>query len=92
MNKEEFPKESAIISDDSYMDDISFCANSIEEAERTKSGINKVLASGGFKIKGWISSIPKQSKDETKSRYTSVGVNWCFHHTKLRHPAISNRC
>ena len=61
---EDYPTASGVIVQNSYMDDISACADSIEERDKLKNDIDVVLAKGGFRIKGWVCSKNLESGNE----------------------------
>lgn len=63
----EAPKAAEAIIKNTYMDDICDSVDSIEEANKLTSDINAVLATGGFKVKGWTSNA---SKDEQSQEVT----------------------
>ena len=58
--KEAFPRAVKVLKDNTYMDDIYDSVRTEEEQELTKS-IDKVLKTGGFKVKGWLSNKVKKS-------------------------------
>ena len=62
MSKDEFPRSSETILNNSYMDNIPESAGSVEEAQKITSEIDKILNRGGFKIKGWIMSGQDQGQ------------------------------
>ncbi|XP_071481170.1 uncharacterized protein [Diadema antillarum] len=51
-----YPKAASTIMHDTYMDDICASVPTVTEAEELSRSIDKVLADGGFKVKGWRSN------------------------------------
>ena len=60
-SKEFLPRPVEVLERNTYMDDICDSVNTTEEAKKLTEDIDKVLKSGGFKVKGWISN--KELKD-----------------------------
>ena len=58
--KEAFPRAAKVLKDNTCMDDIYDSVRTEEEQELTKS-IDKVLETGGFKVRGWLSNKAKKS-------------------------------
>ena len=51
-----YPDAAKIIADNTYVDDICDSVPSVEEAKRLTKETDKVLESGGFHVKGWLSN------------------------------------
>ena len=51
-----YPDAAKIIADNTYIDDICDSVPSVEEAKRLTKETDKVLESGGFHVKGWLSN------------------------------------
>ncbi|XP_033127085.1 uncharacterized protein LOC117124857 [Anneissia japonica] len=56
VNEETYPAAAKIIENDSYMDDILTSVPDVNTAESLTKEIYTVLASGGFKVKEWVSN------------------------------------
>ena len=54
--KSNFPQDSQVIERDSYMDDICTSVKTVKEACSVTKEIDQGLATGGFKVKGWLSN------------------------------------
>ena len=63
MSKDEFPRSSKTILQNSYMDDIPESTRTVEEAQKITDEIDKILNRGGFKIKGWVMSGQNQGQE-----------------------------
>ena len=63
MSKDEFPRASKTILQNSYMDDIPDSTGTVEEAQKITDEIDKILNRGGFKIKGWVISGQNQGQE-----------------------------
>ena len=50
------PQATKAIKENSYMDDICHSVDTVEEARKQTDDIDKVLETGGFKVKGWTSN------------------------------------
>ena len=50
------PQAAKVIKENSYMDDICDSVSTVEEAQKETNDIDTVLATGGFKVKGWTSN------------------------------------
>ena len=53
---ETHPEASKTLLENSYVDDICDSVSTVEKAQQLTTDIDEVLASGGFKVKGWISN------------------------------------
>ena len=72
-NEECFPEAVKVIKRSAYMDDICESVNTRKEAQRLTKDIVKVLQSGGFKVKGWISNKePIENEPKEVNRETTV--------------------
>ena len=65
-SKQESPQAAEVLERNVYMDDICASTDTTDEAGRLASDIDRVLARGGFRVKGWISNknLKKQTEDE----------------------------
>ena len=63
ISKDEFPRSSKTILQNSYMDDIPESTGTVEEAQKITDEIDKILNRGGFKIKGWVMSGQNQGQE-----------------------------
>ena len=50
------PEAARIIKDNTYMDDILDSIDTKEEAKKLTSGVDRILETGGFEVKGWQSN------------------------------------
>ena len=53
---ETHPEAAKTLLENSYVDDICYSVSTVAKAQRLTTDINEVLASGGFKVKGWTSN------------------------------------
>ena len=51
-----------VIKNNCYMDDICDSVHTEREAQKLTEDIDSVLETGGFKVKGWLSNVPRKSK------------------------------
>ena len=51
------PEAAEVLKRDTYMDDICTSTDTREEAQAMTDDIDKILANGGFKVKGWTSNM-----------------------------------
>nr|XP_054761134.1 uncharacterized protein LOC129267449 [Lytechinus pictus] len=66
---DKYPEAASAIKKDTYMDDICVSVPTVAEAEKLSSDIDKVLADGGFKVKGWRSNKAlSRYLDETEGK------------------------
>ena len=65
MSKDTHPIEAEIIKKDTYVDDLLTSVNNEDQVIPLMSGIESVLAKGGFKIKHWITSSKLSDKHES---------------------------
>ena len=80
MLKEKFPLAFKIIDEDSYVDDILYSLDSMNELMSVIRDIEHILKQGGFKVKGWVNSGMTQ-KDENieileKESESVLGLKW----------------
>lgn len=93
-----WPEACKIITEDSYMDDVSSGCEEAKKAIRLQKQVTQVLANGGFPLRKWISNsselmqaIPTSEKDgisiESRNGYdkfvTTLGVPWFFESDKI---------
>ena len=77
-NEECFPEAAKVIERSTYMDDICESVNTRNEAQRLTKDIDKVLQSGGFKVKGWTSNkelIENEHKEVDRESTVSFQEN-----------------
>ncbi|PIK59376.1 hypothetical protein BSL78_03678 [Apostichopus japonicus] len=55
-NADMYPTAAKVINHDTYMDDVCTSVKTSEEGAELIHSLNKVLDTGGFKIKGWMSN------------------------------------
>ncbi|UYV83015.1 hypothetical protein LAZ67_22001775 [Cordylochernes scorpioides] len=67
-----FPEASKIIKTDFYVDDLLSGATTIEEAKVLIDDIRKILLSGGFCIRKWMSNVPEVLSEWSLGRITKV--------------------
>ena len=85
-NQELYPDAAKAIKANSYMDDLCDSLDSVNEAKRRTEDIDKILETGGFRIKEWISNKAldqKDSKEETAMKMLEgdvkekvLGLEW----------------
>ena len=71
---ETYPKASKTILENSYVDDICDSVSIVDKARRLTTDIDEVLASGGFKVKGWTSNCDLGNEDSVRHEDTSNGM------------------
>ncbi|XP_028419079.1 uncharacterized protein LOC114544723 [Dendronephthya gigantea] len=67
----DYPQTAKVIKENSYMDDICDSVGTVEEARQQTNDIDTVLATGGFKVKGWTSNKTlneRETEGETKMK------------------------
>jgi hypothetical protein len=90
-NKILHPQAAKAIKENSYMDDICDSVDTVEEARKKTDDIDKVLETGGFKVKGWTSNKTLKeddNNDETEMFKGDVeekvlGIEWNNHTDKF---------
>ena len=80
------PEAAETLKKNTYMDDICDSVTSLEKAEKSTDELDTVLATGGFKVKGWVSNCLEmrnvnQSEQSFKvfegaSKEKVLGVIW----------------
>ena len=63
-----YPDAAKVITDNTYVDDICDSVHTVDEAKRLTKETDKVLESGGFHVKGWLSN---KSLENTVANNTS---------------------
>ena len=58
-----YPEAAKVLKDNVYMDDICDSVDTVEQAQKLTSDLDKVLAKGGFKVKGWV--VRKDNENES---------------------------
>ena len=51
-----YPDAAKVLDDNTYVDDICESVHTVDEAKRLTKETDKVLESGGFHVKGWLSN------------------------------------
>lgn len=64
LKEDEAPKAAEAIIKNTYMDDICDSVDSADEANKLTSAIDNILATGGFKVKGWTSNASKDEQNQ----------------------------
>jgi hypothetical protein len=70
LNEADEPKAAEAIIKNTDMDDICDSVDTVAEAESLTSSVDKVLATGEFKVKQWISN---GSKDDKNCQQVTLG-------------------
>ena len=65
-NKGDYPEAAEVLTNNTYMDDICDSVDTLEEARKLTEDIDKVLKTGGFTVKGWISNKKLTEKDNSE--------------------------
>lgn len=55
-NMADYPEAAEVFTNNVYMDDICDSVDTVQEAQKLIQDIDKVLKTGGFNVKGWISN------------------------------------
>ena len=71
---ETHPEAAKTLLENSYVDDICDSVSTVEKAQRLTTDINEVLASGGFKVKGWTSSRDLGNDESVGNEDNSNGI------------------
>ena len=71
-NEKEFPKAATILKRDRYLDDLIDSCPDTSQAERSMKEVDNVLATGSFKVKGWLCSTAIESNNESDQQKDSV--------------------
>ena len=66
--KKDFPEAAQVLKDNTYMDDICNSVRTEEKARDLTKGIDSVLETGGFKVKGWLSNKATTSSTDQGER------------------------
>ncbi len=83
-NLSSHPQAAKAFKENSYMDDICDSVETVEEA-RKQTEIDTVLATGGFKVKGWTSNKTEESDNDDEiemkmfkgdSEEKVLGIGW----------------
>lgn len=64
-NKVDYPEVAEVLTNNVYMDDICDSVDTVHEARKLTTDIDKVLKTGGFKVKGWISNEMLEEKENS---------------------------
>ena len=79
------PEAARTIKDNTYMDDILDSVNTKEEAKKLTNGVDRILETGGFNVKGWQSNKDLEEHDtemneikvpQTQTDAKVLGVAW----------------
>lgn len=65
-NKVDYAEAAEVLTNNTYMDDICDSVDTLEEARKLTEDIDKVLKTGGFTVKGWISNKKLTEKDNSE--------------------------
>lgn len=65
-NKGDYPEAAEVLTNNTYMDDICDSVDTLQEARKLTEDIDKVLKTGGFTVKGWISNKKLTEKDNSE--------------------------
>ena len=66
-NKPDYPEAADVLTNNVYMDDICESKDTVEEAIKLTEDVDKVLDTGGFKVKEWISNEVFTEKPSNKA-------------------------
>ena len=61
-NESEYPEAAKVLKENVYMDDICHSENSATDAHNLAKDLDKVLESGGFHVKKWITTTYQATK------------------------------
>jgi len=67
-NKADYPEVAEVLTNNVYMDDICDSVDTVHEARKLTTDIDlidKVMKTGGFKVKGWISNEMLEEKENS---------------------------
>ena len=64
-NKVDYPEVAEVLTNNVYMDDICDSVDAVQEARKLTTDIDKVLKTGGFKVKEWISNEMLKEKENS---------------------------
>ncbi|XP_055621958.1 uncharacterized protein LOC129765576 [Toxorhynchites rutilus septentrionalis] len=65
--EQRFPIAARAVSEDTYMDDVLTGTDDVEEALRLRFELEKMMESGGFRLRKWASNHPDVLRDVPKS-------------------------
>ena len=65
-NEDSYPEAAISLKNNSYMDDICDSVKTAEQAQELTKDLDKVLETGGFEVKGWISNEDRNDGDFAK--------------------------
>lgn len=65
MQRESSPQAPESVKKNAYIDDISASIWTTEEARELTEDIDKVLATGGFRVKKWITNAPSSNNEDS---------------------------
>ena len=78
------PKVIENISDDMYVDDLTFGGNTLGEVEILKQKCEELLKKGGFSLHKWHSSIPSLENIETTTSVSLLMQSKCFKPVQMK--------
>ena len=92
-NKANYPEAAQVLTNNVYIDDICKSNDTVKEARKLTEDIDKVLKTGGFNVKGWISYkvLAEKASNETETTVNMfqrdeekvLGTLWNFKMDKL---------
>jgi len=83
----DYPEAAQVLTNSSYMDDICGSVDTVVQAQKLTADLDKVLESGGFVVKGWMSNkvLTKRENQEKKFKMFQedveekmLGVIWNY--------------
>ena len=72
--RETNPEAAKTLLENSYVDDICDSVPNVEKAQQLTTDVDKVLASGGFKVKGWTSNHVLTEDNSNQDGSSSTGM------------------
>ena len=72
--RETNPEAAKTLLENSYVDDICDSVPNVEKAQQFTTDVDKVLASGGFKVKGWTSNHVLTEDNSNQDGSSSTGM------------------
>ena len=67
-NKADYPEAAEVLTNNVYTDDICESNDTVKEARKLTEGVDEVLKTGAFNLKGWISNkvLTEKASSETE--------------------------
>ena len=75
-NKADYPEAAEVLTNNVYTDDICESNDTVKEARKLTEGVDEVLKTGAFNLKGWISNkvlTEKASRETERAVYVFQG-------------------